>query len=160
MSFMGTEDPAQSYAIALEEARRSFDQLANDVTVVRDRMVSTLGMGGLAAAFVGGLAIRDGAKISCWTWVAVTAFAALAVLTAVALWPRRFHSSQRPDKLIAWIETDGASSATVQRELALWLGRKYDDNRSKVDVLTGVYSGAVAVFLVEIAALIVDLMSR
>lgn len=160
MKLMATEDPQKSYATALEEARRSFDRLADEVTVVRDRMVSTLGMGGLAAAFVGGLASRDGAKVSGWTWVAVTAFAVLAVLTAVALWPRRFHVSQRPDVLVDWVEGHQASPADVERDLALWLGEKYDDNRPKVDLLSWVYSGAVVVFLIEIAALILDLMNR
>ncbi|WP_147414478.1 hypothetical protein [Rhodococcus rhodochrous] len=42
----------------------------------------------------------------------------------------------------------------------LRLGEKYDDNRPKVDMLSRVYSGAVVVFLVEIAALILDLMNR
>jgi len=53
----------------------------------------------------------------------------LAVLTAVALWPRRFHVSQRPAVLVAWIEEHQASPADVERDLALWLGEKYDDNR-------------------------------
>jgi hypothetical protein len=160
MEPMATDDPERSYAIALEEARRSFDRLADEVNVVRNRMVSTLGMGGLAAAFVGGLAIRDGAKMSCWTWAAVVAFVVLAVLTAVALWPRRFHFSKRPDVLVAWVEEHGASPTEMERDLALWLGEKYDENRPKVDLLSWVYSGAVVVFVIEIAALIFDLMSR
>ncbi|WP_147414475.1 hypothetical protein [Rhodococcus rhodochrous] len=131
---MATEDPQKSYAIALEEARRSFDRLADEVTVVRDRIVSTLGMGGLAAAFVGGLAIRDGAKVSGWTWTAVTAFALLATLTAVALWPRRFHVSQSPEVLVGWIEEHQASPADVERDLALWLASGFRADRADTRV--------------------------
>jgi hypothetical protein len=157
---VAAEQPETSYALALEEARRGFDQLAADVTMVRDRTVSTLGMGGLAASFVGGLAIRGGSDVSGWTWLAVTAFTTLAVLSVIVLWPRRFHVSQDPGKLVAWAEENGASAADMERDLALWLGKKYDENRPKVDWLGVIYTAAMVAFLIEIAALVLDLMSR
>jgi len=36
-------DPVNSYAFALEEARRAFDALAAEATIIRDRAVSVLG---------------------------------------------------------------------------------------------------------------------
>jgi len=152
--------PEGTYALALEEARRGFDQLAAEVSVVRDRAGSILGMGGLAASFLGGLSIRDGADVSVWTWLAVIAFVALAVLCVIVLWPRRFHVSQHPGELVAWAEEDGASVADMERDLALWLGKKYDENRPIVDWLSLMYSAASVAFLLEIVALILDLMSR
>ncbi len=91
-----TESPEPSYSLALEEGRRGFDQLAGEIDVLRNRAVSTLGMGGLAASFLGGLAIRDGAAVTCWTWLAVSAFVVLAVMCVATLWPRRFHITQTP----------------------------------------------------------------
>ncbi|NHC24124.1 hypothetical protein G6553_13205 [Nocardioides sp. IC4_145] len=52
-----TGAPEPSYTLALEEARRGFDQLAGEVSDVRGRSVSLLGMGGLAASFLGGLTL-------------------------------------------------------------------------------------------------------
>ena len=51
-----TDQSEPSCTLALEEARRGFDQLAGEVTAIRDRAVTTLGMGGLAASFLGGVA--------------------------------------------------------------------------------------------------------
>lgn len=148
------------YALALEEARRGFDQLAAEVSLTRDRAVSMVGLGGLAAAFLGGLSIRDGADVSRWTWLAVVAFVAMAVCAAFVLYPRRFHFSQHPGELVSWVEEHGASADDVERDLALWLGKKYDENRSIVDRLGRFHYAITIAFLVEIAALAVDLASR
>lgn len=152
--------PEPNYSLALEEARRGFDELNAEVSVIRDRCVSILGMGGLAASFLGGLAIRDGADVSRWTWLAVIAFVALAGLCTFVLWPRRIYLTMHPGELVAWAEEDHASTSTMQRDLALWLGKAYDDNRPTVDRLSRLYTLAAMAFLVEIAALIYDLMSR
>ena len=41
----------------------------------------------MAASFLGGLSIRDGAPLSRWTWVAVGAFVVLAALCIGMLSP-------------------------------------------------------------------------
>jgi hypothetical protein len=48
----------------------------------------------------------------------------------------------------------------MERDLALWLGKKYDENRVSVDRLGRLLSVASIAFLVEIAALIIDLVRR
>lgn len=154
------QGPEPSYTLALEEARRGFDQLAGEVSDVRNRSVSLLGMGGLAASFLGGLTLRDGAPVTVWTWVAVAGFVVLAVLCAMVLWRRRFHVSQSPAVLVQWVEHHGASRSEMERDLALWLGRKYDENRVSVDRLGRLLSVASIAFLIEIAALIIDLVRR
>lgn len=155
-----TQDPKPSYTLALEEARRGFDQLAGEVSDVRNRSVALLGMGGLAASFLGGLTLRNGAPVTPWTWVAVAAFVVLAVLCAAVLWRRRFHVSQDPAVLVQWAEHHGASPTDMERDLALWLGKKYDENRVSVDRLGRLLSVASIAFLVEIAALIIALVRR
>ncbi|WGY01796.1 hypothetical protein QI633_25085 [Nocardioides sp. QY071] len=148
------------YTLALQEARRGFDQLAHEVSVVRDRATSILGMGGLAASFLGGLSIRDGAPVTGWTWLAVISFVALASLCVVVLWPRRFHVSQDPASMVSWAEQHKATPNQMERDLALWLGMKYDENREGVDRLGRLQSMASIAFLIEIAALILDLLTR
>lgn len=155
-----TDDPETSYALALDEARRAFDALANEVTIVRDRAVSMLGMGGLAAAFLSGLAFRDGAPMTGWTWVAVASFALLALLSIVMLWPKRFHVAQDPATLVGWLDSGDYRPRQADRELALWLGKKYEDNRPGVDRLGLLLFAASIALLLEIAALILDLITR
>lgn len=149
-----------SYSEALAEARRGFDLLSGEVEAIRGRAVAVLSGGGVAAAFIGGLTIRDGAVVSCWTWTAVGAFVGLAVLAVLVRLPRRLHVSQDPAAIVGWAEDHSASSGQIERELALWLGRKYDENRPKVNQLGTTCAVAACAFLIEIAALVMDLMTR
>jgi hypothetical protein len=55
-------------------------------------------VGGLAAAFIGGLAVRDNAPLSVWTAVGILAFAALLAVAVFALWPRKFVFTQHSDQ--------------------------------------------------------------
>lgn len=155
-----TESPEPTYTLALEEARRGFDQLAGEVSEVRNRAIATLGMGGLAASFLGGLTLRKGAPVTGWTWLAVAAFVALAVLCATVLFRRRFHFSQHPKVMVQWAEHYGARHSEMERDLALWLGKQYDENRGSVDRLGLLLSFATLAFLIEIAALLIDLVRR
>ena len=149
-----------SYSEALAEARRGFDFLAGEVEAIRGRAVALLSAGGLAAAFIGGLTIRDGAVVSGWTWTAVSAFVVMAVLAVAVLLPRRFHVSQDPATIVGWADEHAASMDKIERDLALWLGQKYDENRPKVDLLGKMCAFAAGAFLIEIAALVLDLMTR
>lgn len=157
-------EPKQSqerdYTLALEEARRGFDQQSGEVTNVRNRAASLLGMGGLAASFLGGLALRDGAPRSWFTGLAIGAFAALAVLAALVLWRRPFHVSQSPKSLVRWAEDEGAGKTKMTRDLALWLGMKYEDNQKKIDKMGWLLSGCILAFVVEVAALLLDQWGR
>ena len=153
-----TQSPEPSYTLALEEARRGFDQLAAEVSDVRNRAVSLLGMGGLAASFLGGLTLRDEEAVTGWAWLAIAAFVVLAVICAMVFWRRRVHVSQHPTVLVQWTEHHGASRDEMERDLALWLGKKYDDNRVSVDRLGRLLGAATVAFLIEIVALLLDLV--
>ncbi len=150
----------RDYTLALEEARRGFDQQFGEVTNVRNRAASLLGMGGLAASFLSSLALRDGAPRSWFTGLAIGAFATLAVLAALVLWRRRFYVSQRPETLVQWVEDVGASKGEMTRDLALWLGRKYEENRKKIDRMGWLLSGCIVAFVVEVTALLLDQWGR
>ena len=152
------ESTEPSYTLALEEARRGFDQLAAEVSDVRSRAVSLLGMGGLAASFLAGLTLRDEETLTGWAWLAVAAFVVLAVLCALVFWRRHFHVSQHPAVLVQWAEHHMASRDEMERDLALWLGKKYDENRVSVDRLGRLLTVATVAFLIEIVALLVDLV--
>ena len=155
---MGSEP--HRYTLALEEARRGFDQLDGELARVRERASAAMGIGALVASFLGGLGIRDGAALSRWTWLAIGAFVALALLCFAILWPRRFRTSQDPAKLVSWAEKDGVTLGEMERDLALHLGAQYDPNAKILDRLMWLYAGVVVALVVEISALVLNLWSR
>lgn len=104
--------------------------------------------------------MHDGASVTAWTWLAVAAFMALALLCVMVLWRRHFHVSQHHKVMVQWAEHHRATHAEMERDLALWLGKKYDENRVGVDGLGRLLTVATVAFLIEIAALIIDLVRR
>lgn len=148
------------YSLALEEARRGFDTLVSEIDLVRGRALSVIGMGGLAASFLGGLNIGTNGDITWLTILAVIAFVAMSALCVAMLLPRRVHLTQRPSALVAWAETESVTTADMERDLALWLENKYDENRPALDRLLWLATLASVSFLVEVAALVTDLIAR
>jgi hypothetical protein len=148
------------YTLALEEARRSMDQQMADLSGVPSRATTLLGVAGLSASFLGGLALSDDAALTRYTWVAIGAFVAVTGVCLAILWPRSFWVSRDPAELVAWAELDDTSSDQMDRDLALWIGKQYDAHANAINWLMWLYCGAVAVLLIEIAALILDLRTR
>jgi hypothetical protein len=147
------------FSLALDEARRGFDGLSVELPALRNQATQVLGVAGLAAAFLGGLALADGQSLETWGWVAVGGFVATACLAMIILWPRRFYAAPDPARLVAWAETTGVTQSQMVRDLALYMGIKYDANRAILDRLSRLYSCTVFTMLVEIAAFIIDLWS-
>lgn len=147
------------FSLALEEARRSFDALSDELPALRNRAAQLLGVSGLAASFLGGLTrVPAGQPIGVWGWVAVVAFVATAAMCLRLLWPVWFHRGPAPAALVEWA-AEGDCLPEMQRNLALHMQRKYRENRDKLDGLSRWYSATVVGLLVEISAFVIDLWS-
>ena len=157
---MQTAYVAEKYALALDEARRALDRQAADLSSLRDRTTSLLGIGGTLASILGGLAIRDGAALHGWTYLAVGAFCALAVVSVLVLWPRRVSFAHDPARLIDAANVRDATNDDVVEHLARQMGHQYDGNSSTLDRLVVAFCFAVALFVIEVLALLVDLRGR
>jgi len=153
------EDPVNDFTLALEEARRDADRQHAELDVLRNRAVSTLGMGGLSAAFLGGLATRGDEDLGAFSVVAGLAFFVLACLCVFLLWPRRIFVSRMPSTVVSWVEDYSASQRELERDMALWMGKKYLENRKVIDRLRWSLCGVMVAFMVEVIALIADLLS-
>lgn len=147
----------ERYTVVLEEARRALDQQRSDLAGVRDRASNLLGFAGLAGAFIGGLAVRDGAEISGWAWTAVVAFALLALSVDYVLKPRKFTLMLASPKLVGWIENDDATVDTLRRDTALWLDDHHTSNQKTLDSMYTAYLAGIALFLIEVCVLMIDL---
>jgi hypothetical protein len=128
---------------------------------LRNRATQLLGVSGLAASFLGGIAHpATGQPLGVWGWFAVAVFVVTAGLCLWLLWPRRFFRAPKSSALVSWAETPDVSRADMDRDLALYVGQKYAVNRKRMDRLSNFYSAAVVALLIEIAAFVIDLWSR
>jgi len=153
-----TDEP-QPYALALEEARRGLDQQMTDLDGIRNRTGTVLGLAGLAASLIGGLTGQVAPEPSAWSWVAVSAFVGVAVLSVVILWPRKVRTTQDPKKLVTWAETDNVTADAMHRDLSLYMGTQYDGNWRTLHAMMWAYCAALVLLVVEIIALILDVRS-
>jgi hypothetical protein len=99
---------AHRYTLALDEARRALDRQADEVSSIRARTTAFVSVGGLAAAFVGGLAVRNDASLTLWAALGAILLALLLGVAVAPPWPRNLHPPRpfhdQPLKTIADIE--------------------------------------------------------
>lgn len=150
----------ERYTVVLEEARRAMDQQRSDLAGLRDRAGSLLGFAGLVGAFIGGLSIREDAKVSGRSWSAVIAFALLALAVLYVLKPRKFTLMLASPKLVGWIENGDATIDTLRRDTALWLDSHHTKNQNTLNRLHAAYLAGIVMLLVEVCALLIDLTGR
>lgn len=143
--------------MALEEARRGFDALNAELPSIRNRATQMIGVAGLAASFLGGLALQNSQPIGAWGWVAVGSFAGVLAFSLLILWPWRSYASIYPSQLVIWAEHEGASKSEMTRDLALHIENKYDVNRAILNRLAMFHATTAVLLIAEIAAFIVDL---
>jgi hypothetical protein len=144
----------------LDEGRRAFDQQAADISKIRERAASVLGFGSLAASFLGGLAIKESAAMSFWTWAVVATFVALAAMCILLLRPRKILAAMDPKTIVSWSENQGASRSDIERDLALRYGQMYEQNQPIHHRLMLWYGSAVLGLALLILFLIADVWSR
>ncbi len=147
-------------SLALDEARRSLDQQKADLASVRDRAGALFAVGGLVTSLLGGLAIRDGAEMSGWTWLGVVAFVATVIAALLVLWPWPFKFAVRATALVGWMENQQADLDTMTRDLALWSDSARTHNQRTLDRLWTAYTVGAVLLLIEIVALMLDLRGR
>ncbi|MEO3939412.1 hypothetical protein V3N99_22110 (plasmid) [Dermatophilaceae bacterium Soc4.6] len=139
------------YTLALEEARRSWDALNDELSALRTRTIQLVGIAGVAASVLGGIAATGARPLRWESGVGLVAFLTVVLLAFAVLWPRRLSTSIQPTVLVKWAEL--ASPEQGVKNLALYLGEKYDANRKKINVLTTLFCTGLGATGVEVLAL-------
>jgi hypothetical protein len=152
--------PDERLTLALDEARRAIDHQESALASIRGRAATLLAVGGLAASFIGGLAMRNGVGISAWTLLGVIAFVGLVVFASLIAWPWEFRFDQSATVLVAWAEQHEADPDKMTRDLALFHERNLYRNRPTLDRLMTWYTVGVGFLIAEIIALVLDLRGR
>jgi hypothetical protein len=142
-----------SYDLALQEARRSNDQQFADLGAVRANAtaVFALALGVLLFA-----PLDD--QPHWYIRTATIIVAAISGLWVNICWPRVFVFTHNPAVIVGWAESDDKPSTQEQtRNLALFMGKYYDENRVKLARLVLWYQGCVLLLALEIAWLLASL---
>jgi hypothetical protein len=155
------EPDPRAYELAYEEGVRALSQQQAVVDNFRTRAGILLSAAAIATSFLGGQALREG-SFSAWSWLAVAAFAGVALLALLILWPRRdWEFVAAPRRLIGtYVETaDPLPLEQIHRDLALHMENSYDENASRLQAMIGYFRGASILLAVEVVLWIVDIAS-
>lgn len=146
-------------AIVLEEARATMRQQQADLHAVRSQSSAVLSFAGLAAAFVGGLALRDDAPLSRWTYASAASFALVALCATFTMWPRVWIFSNDAAAMLRW-DLKAYGGDDTARHLATFLAQNSEVNSPKLARLTIAYSVGLVALVAELAFLFLDLAAR
>lgn len=140
------------------EGRRALDQQQADLNALRDRAGNLFQFGALAAAFIGGLALRRNANVSAWTSAGAVAFSVLACLLVYVLRPRNFTFSN--DATIMLGPEWDLDPGEVAEHLARYLMQHKRENSAVISRMMKAYTVGMVVLLAEIACLLIDVLER
>lgn len=134
---------------------RSLDGQIQDLSSIREHLGIVISAAGIAAAFLGGQAEGRGPGF----WVAVAAFALIAILAVLVYRPVAFPSDFDGYKLVAeYVDpTPRAEADFVMRELAVHAADNHRANRQTLDRLWQLQSLAFLFFAAEVIALLTNM---
>lgn len=95
-------------------------------------------------------------------WAALTCFVGVSTLSLAILWPRAWEVAVVPGKLILDRAGDSAGSqdaGELQRDLAVGMGHRHDDNVETVGLLAVLFQTASLLLIVETVLWIVAIAS-
>lgn len=154
-----SEQAPGRYAIALEEARRTFDEQAGQFAKARFAMGSLLGYGGVSFSV---LVIAPGQLIGPYQHALLIAsgivFVALCLVVAVGMWPRKIEAGASPTKLVSWVDDEKATNDEITRNLATHLDDAYARNAEVLKIATGCNMAAIVCFSLTIILLTLRLI--
>jgi hypothetical protein len=140
--------------ISYHEAVRSLEGQSRDLEAIRSHVSLVLSASGIAIALLGSEVGRGTAF-----WVAVAAFATIAMVTIRVFWPIDFAADfDGYDLVNTYVDQEPAlEDDEVMREIAIHAADDYLQNRDQLDRLFNLQSLALLAFAIEIAGLLAGL---
>ena len=145
--------------LAYVEAVRAVEEQSQVLANLQARAGTLLAAASLVTSFLGGRAL--GGSFHVWSGLRIAAFVGTSVLTIGVLWPRRhwrFDVSAAGLIAAARAETARDELAHAHEEVALRLGRMFDDNEKTLRTLFRTYRWSAALLIAEVAAWILELL--
>lgn len=149
-----------TYAVALEEARRSLDHQRDDLKAIRDRSIAVLGIASISASVAASLRqpVHGQSTVTAWLVLAALCLMTLIVITLVIAWPRTVAFNQRGAMLVKWAEK-GKDRPTIERSLAIFMDDQYQRNRVTLDRMVWGLRIDIALLALQLVFLGIDLWS-
>jgi hypothetical protein len=156
-------DPA-GYELAYTAGLQAVDEQGELLRETRDRAGSLMTAAAVAGALAASLGLGDhgvdvGLLGGAGVALAVVGFIGVALTTVVIWWPAEVSFGLHAGVIVgSYVEGDPPLGLPeVQRELALWLGRRATANRQMLEVKLNAFNVGLASLLAEIVGLVVVL---
>jgi hypothetical protein len=153
--------------VAFSQAVRALDGQSTALESLRTRAATILSAAALVTAFLGGLALagptlQDGkvqrAELTAWSWLGVSSFLAVLLLSLVMLFPYKVRLSVSATRVLEGAAAAPDATVTeIQRDLARYLDANRTHNTKLLTRLFVCFGLASIMLLVEAIAWIVDL---
>lgn len=145
--------------LVLDEAQRGIDQQKKDLEGLRGRAGATIGYSAVVISVIGGIVLRDSARMSALTWIGLGLFVITAALSVFVLAPKTLTLKLDPEWMDERIE-HGDSISTMMRSASHGLVRAHATNERTFTWMHRAYLLSVLTLLAEACVLIVDLSRR
>lgn len=158
---MTDADKDSRYEIAYDEAVRALSQQQSMIDSLRTRAGLLLSAAAITTSFLGAQALSDG-QPDLATWLALSAFVSLSIVTLAVLWPHSLEFTANPANVIeSYIETEEPLSVPeIHRDLSLHMHDSYAENLGGQKVLASRFRLAGVLLTVEVIFWIIDLASK
>jgi hypothetical protein len=139
------------YKIAYDEAVRALSEQQATIDGFRSRAGLLFSAAAVTTSFLGAQALRGGNASLC-SWLALAAFAGLAMTLLAILWPQRWDFTVNPHDVVGtYIESaEPASIEKLHRDLSLHMQGSYMENREGLEKLVVFLQVANVLFAVEV----------
>jgi hypothetical protein len=148
------------YRVAYDEAVRALSEQQGAIESFRTRAGLLLSAAAITTSFLGAQAL-DGGFSNVATWLALTTFVSVAVVSLAILWPRRWEFTANPrDVIQTYIEADEpAPIEELHRDLSLHMHNSYIENRRGLEQLSVFFQVSSGLLTVEVVLWIVAIAS-
>jgi len=148
------------YRVAYEEVVRALSAQQAVIDGVRGRAGLLFSAAAITTSFLGRQALNGGAS-ALPSWLALTGFVGVALVSLAMLRPRRWEFSADPGILIkGYVEGAGSAfSGELHRDLALHLHGSYLMNRKRLDRLAILFQAASGLVALDVILWIIAIAS-
>jgi len=142
------------------ESVRAIALQASTLDEFRGRAGTIIQSASIAGGILGAVQIEKFHQFTLITWVGISAFGLVGLLTTAVLWPRwKWTFTSSPEKMLKAYMTTGSEKtvADVVKNAAKQLETAYDLNDGRLKIISWLLAGSCASLVVEIVFFLVGL---
>jgi hypothetical protein len=148
------------YKVAYEEAVRALSEQRVAIDSLRARAGLLLSAAAITTSFLGAQALGSG-ESSTFSWLALTGFLGLAIISLAILWPRSWEFATDQSGLIrSYIEAEQPAPIEIlHRDLSLHMDNSYLESWEGFGQLAALFQVASGLLTIEVILWIIAIAS-